>query len=105
MDGAALHATLSRVVSTQSHNALHSMTATAIVEACRAHNLWSWSTSNVEPIVLTSARGVWLTGANEERWIDFNSGLMCCNIGHGHPRVVQAIQEQVSLHTLLTCNW
>ncbi|MGA1468478.1 MAG: aminotransferase class III-fold pyridoxal phosphate-dependent enzyme, partial [Phycisphaerales bacterium] len=30
------------------------------------------------------------------RWIDFNSQLMSVNIGHGHPRVVKAIQDQAA---------
>ena len=68
----------------------------AIVAAVKKHNLWSWSAAGkVEPPVLAGAKGVWLFGAGGERMIDFNSGLMCANIGHGHPRVVRAIQEQV----------
>ena len=27
-----------------------------------------------------------------KRWLDFNSQLMSVNIGHGHPKVIKAIQ-------------
>ena len=30
------------------------------------------------------------------RWIDFNSQLMSVNIGHSHPRVIKAIQDQAA---------
>src|SRR5258706_502253 len=29
--------------------------------------------------------------------LDFNSQLMCVNVGHGHPRVVKAIQDQAAI--------
>lgn len=78
------------------------MPPAAIVDAVKRHNLWSWSAAaTVNPIVLRGAQGVWLHGASGERWLDLNSGLMCANIGHGHPRVVRAIQEQVR-HSLRT---
>ena len=32
--------------------------------------------------------------AGGKRYADFNSQLMCTNIGHGHPHVIKAIQEQ-----------
>jgi taurine--2-oxoglutarate transaminase len=31
-----------------------------------------------------------------KRFLDFNSQLMCTNIGHSHPKVVQAVQQQVA---------
>jgi taurine--2-oxoglutarate transaminase len=40
------------------------------------------------------AEGVYLYGPDGQRWIDFNSQLMSVNIGHGHPKVVKAIEDQ-----------
>lgn len=80
------------------------MTPAAIVDAVKRHNLFSWSAAGkVDPPVLSSARGVWLHSGSGEKWMDFNSGLMCANIGHGHPRVVAAIKEQVRQGDAQTC--
>jgi len=34
-----------------------------------------------------------------KRYLDFNSQLMCTNVGHAHPKVVRAIQEQAATLT------
>ena len=73
------------------------MSSARIAEVCKSHSLFSWSaTSKVDPLVLQRAEGVWLYTPEGKRVIDFNSGLMSCNIGHGHPRVIKAIQEQAA---------
>ncbi len=50
---------------------------------------------------VTRAEGIYLYGPNGERWIDFISGICVTNVGHSHPRVVAAVQEQAAryLHT------
>src|SRR5947208_6261085 len=56
--------------------------------------LVSWSAQGgIKPIVVTRAEGSWLY-AGERRILDFSSGLINVNLGHGHPKVVRAIQEQ-----------
>src|SRR5438445_10304865 len=58
------------------------------------HVLVSWSAQGgIKPIVVTRAEGSWLY-AGERRILDFSSGLINVNLGHGHPKVVRAIQEQ-----------
>ena len=42
------------------------------------------------------AEGIYLYGPEGQRWLDFNSQLMSVNIGHSHPRVVEAIQKQAA---------
>jgi taurine--2-oxoglutarate transaminase len=37
-----------------------------------------------------------------KRFLDFNSQLMCVNIGHGDPRVVRAIEQQAALVEYVT---
>jgi len=67
-----------------------------IVALCRKHSLFEWSVqSRVDPIPVARARGVHFWTPEGKRYLDFNSQLMCTNIGHCHPRVVRAIQEQV----------
>ncbi len=49
------------------------------------------------------AEGVYLYGPQGEKWMDLISGIGVNNIGHCHPRVVQAIQTQAAkyLHTMV----
>src|SRR5881398_261462 len=69
-----------------------------IVELCRRHTLFEWSAqSAVDPIPVERSKGIYFWTPEGKRFIDFNSQLMCVNIGHSDPRVVRAIQEQVEV--------
>src|SRR5215210_3284987 len=71
------------------------MTGEQIVELCRRHTLFEWSAqAAVDPIPVARAKGVYFWTPEGKRFIDFNSQLMCVNIGHGDERVIQAIKEQ-----------
>jgi taurine--2-oxoglutarate transaminase len=73
------------------------LTGDEIVALSRRHTLYEWSAqSKVDPIPVARASGIHFWTPEGKRFIDFNSQLMCVNIGHGHPRVVQAIQEQAA---------
>jgi taurine--2-oxoglutarate transaminase len=66
-----------------------------IVALCRRHTLFEWSAqAAVDPIPVAGAKGVYFWTPEGKRFIDFNSQLMCVNIGHGDERVIRAIQEQ-----------
>ncbi|WP_083257239.1 aspartate aminotransferase family protein [Arcticibacter eurypsychrophilus] len=41
------------------------------------------------------AKGIYLYGPNDKPYIDFVSGFAVSNVGHCHPKVVQAIKDQV----------
>jgi taurine--2-oxoglutarate transaminase len=59
--------------------------------------MWSWSAQKaVSPIPMVRAEGIYFWDANGKRYTDLNSQLMCSNIGHGHPKVIQAIQKQAA---------
>lgn len=59
------------------------------------HNFWTWSAQGrVKPIPVARAEGVYFWDVDGKRYLDFNSMVMCSNIGHGDPRVVEAIVEQ-----------
>jgi taurine---2-oxoglutarate transaminase len=71
------------------------MNSKDMVEACTKHSLFSWSaTGKVDPLPIARAEGVYLYSPEGQRWLDFNSQLMSVNIGHGHPKVVEAIRKQ-----------
>ncbi len=74
------------------------MTGEEIVELSRRHTLFEWSAqAAVDPIPVARAKGIYFWTPEEKRFIDFNSQLMCVNIGHGDVRVIRAIQEQASV--------
>jgi len=71
------------------------LTAEEIVSLCKEYTLWSWSAQNaVNPIPMERAKGVYFWDASGKRYLDFNSQLMCVNIGHGDERVIEAIKKQ-----------
>ena len=73
------------------------MTGEEIVELCRRHTLFEWSAqAAVDPIPVARAKGIYFWTPEGKRFIDFNSQLMCVNIGHGDERVISAIKEQAS---------
>lgn len=73
------------------------MDSKTMIELCKQHSLFSWSaTGKVDPIPVARAEGVYLYSPEGKRWLDWNSQLMSVNIGHGHPRVVKAIQDQAA---------
>jgi 4-aminobutyrate aminotransferase / (S)-3-amino-2-methylpropionate transaminase / 5-aminovalerate transaminase len=47
------------------------------------------------PVVIERGRGVTLTDVDGNTFIDFTGGVGCLNVGHSHPRVVEAAQEQL----------
>jgi 4-aminobutyrate aminotransferase/(S)-3-amino-2-methylpropionate transaminase len=53
------------------------------------------------PVVVESARGATITDVDGNTFIDFTGGVGCLNVGHCHPRVLAAVQEQAErfLHT------
>ena len=73
------------------------MTGAEMVELCKRHTMYEWSAqSKVDPIPVARAEGVHFWTPEGKRYLDFNSQLMCSNIGHSHPRVVHAIQKQAA---------
>lgn len=73
------------------------MTGDAMVEMCKRYTMYEWSVqSKMDPIPVARAEGVYFYSPDGKRYLDFNSQLMCTNIGHAHPRVVHAIQTQAA---------
>ena len=58
----------------------------------------SWSAQgSISPLMVTSARGVFVYGEDGREYLDFSSQLVNTNIGHQHPGVVAAIQQQAEV--------
>jgi 4-aminobutyrate aminotransferase/(S)-3-amino-2-methylpropionate transaminase len=56
------------------------------------------------PIVIADGSGATVTDVDGNSFVDFTGGVGCLNVGHAHPRVVAAVQEQAArfLHTDFT---
>ena len=74
------------------------MTGDEIVALSKKHTIYEWSAQGAaDPIPVARAKGVYFWTPEGKRFLDFNSQLMCVNIGHGDPRVVKAIQDQAAV--------
>src|SRR5215203_3911976 len=77
---------------------LTTMTGEEMIALSKKHTLFEWSAqSKVDPIAVSRAKGIYFWTPEGKRFIDFNSQLMCVNIGHGDERVVRAIQDQAAV--------
>jgi len=71
--------------------------AQEIVNLNKEFTFFSWSVqSTANPIPMDKAEGVYFWDKDGKRYIDFSSQLMNMNIGHQHPKVIRAIQEQAA---------
>jgi taurine---2-oxoglutarate transaminase len=67
-----------------------------IVEDAKRFVLYSWSVQDqINPIPVERAEGRYFWDYDGNRYLDFASQLVNVSIGHSHPKVVQAIKDQV----------
>ncbi|MCC3768791.1 aspartate aminotransferase family protein [Streptomyces sp. UNOC14_S4] len=72
-------------------------TGAAVKAADRAHVFHSWSAQGlIDPLAVAGAEGPYFWDYDGNRYLDFSSQLVNTNIGHQHPKVVAAIQEQAA---------
>jgi taurine--2-oxoglutarate transaminase len=71
------------------------LTSEQIVSVTRETNYGTWRfQKSWKPLHVADAEGCWFTDGAGKRYLDFSSQLMCVNLGHKNPRVVEAIAEQ-----------
>ncbi|MCC9307081.1 aspartate aminotransferase family protein [Kitasatospora sp. RB6PN24] len=69
----------------------------AVTAADRAHVFHSWSAqAQIAPLAVAGAEGSYFWDYEGNRYLDFSSQLVNTNIGHQHPKVVAAIQQQAA---------
>jgi taurine---2-oxoglutarate transaminase len=67
-----------------------------IIDLNQDYTLFSWSKQKgTNPITVKYGEGVYLYDYDGKRYIDFSSGLMNVNIGHGNQRVTEAVVRQM----------
>jgi taurine--2-oxoglutarate transaminase len=67
-----------------------------VIQDNQDYTLFSWSKQKgIAPIAVKYAEGVYLYDYDDKRYIDFSSGLMNVNIGHGNQRITEAVVKQM----------
>lgn len=70
--------------------------AQEIINDNQEYTLFSWSKQKgTNPIAVKHGEGVYLYDYDGKRWLDFSSGLMNVNIGHGDQRITDAVVKQM----------
>ncbi|SFW64420.1 aminotransferase class III-fold pyridoxal phosphate-dependent enzyme [Chitinophaga sancti] len=78
-------------------------TAQEIIQDNLDYTLFSWSKQKgLQPIAVKHAEGVYLYDYDDKRYLDFSSGLMNVNIGHGNQRVTEAVMRQMQAVSYVT---
>jgi len=66
-------------------------------ELDRQHVFHSWSAqAQLDPMVITKAEGSYVWDRYGDRLLDFTSQLVFTNLGHQHPKIIKAIQQQAA---------
>jgi len=72
----------------------------AVSDLDRTHVFHSWSAqSQISPLPVAGGEGSYFWDFDGNKYLDFSSQLVFTNIGHQHPTVIKAIQEQAALYT------
>jgi acetylornithine/succinyldiaminopimelate/putrescine aminotransferase len=69
-------------------------TITSFAETLESEERFQLATYKKMPLVAESGRGVWLYASDGERYLDLYGGHAVAGVGHCHPLVVAALQEQ-----------
>ncbi|HUR48102.1 MAG TPA: aspartate aminotransferase family protein [Acidimicrobiales bacterium] len=70
--------------------------STSAVEDDQRYVFHSWSMQGQRHPEIAGGSGAWFWDGAGTRWLDFSSQLVNTNLGHQHPRLVAAIQEQAA---------
>ena len=67
-----------------------------VVQDNRDYTMFSWSVQGASaPIHMKRGQGVWFWDGDDNKWLDFSSQLINLNVGHQHPKMLEAIKKQV----------
>ena len=84
---------------------MNSQEGKRVYDLDRAHVFHSWSAqSTLAPMTIAGAEGSWVWDYDGNRFLDISSQLVNVNIGHQHPKVIQAIADQASVLSTISPN-
>jgi taurine--2-oxoglutarate transaminase len=67
-----------------------------IAQQNKEFSLTSWTAQKAwNPLSMVRAEGVYFWDGDGKQFIDWSSQLINVNIGHGHPHVIRAVQDQI----------
>ena len=73
----------------------HGLTSEEIVDLTRRLNYGTWRfQKSWNPVHMADAEGCYMIDGNGKRYLDFSSQLMCVNLGHKNPVVIESIAQQ-----------
>jgi len=73
------------------------LTSEQISNITRQTNFGTWRyQKGWKPLPIVDAEGCWFTDGAGKRYLDFSAQLMCVNLGHKNPRVIEAIAKQAN---------
>src|SRR5262245_21532256 len=71
------------------------LSAEQIATLTRQTNYGTWRFQKTwKPLYVADAEGCWFIDGTGKRYLDFSSQLMCVNLGHKNPAVVESIAQQ-----------
>ncbi|OGO18148.1 MAG: hypothetical protein A2Z14_13405 [Chloroflexi bacterium RBG_16_48_8] len=71
-------------------------TSEEISRTIARHTYGTWRRQELwkEPLLIEDAEGVYFFDSAGKRYLDFSSQMMCSNLGHKNPVIIEAIQKQ-----------
>jgi len=74
---------------------LQQLSSQEVVDTTRQFNFGTWRyQKGWSPLHIVDAEGCHFTDSSGKRYLDFSSQLMCVNLGHKNPAVIEAIVNQ-----------
>lgn len=72
------------------------LSADEIKRLNKEYTLFSWSAQGaLDPMAISHAKGAWFWDADGNKYLDFASQLISVNLGHQHPKVIEAMKAQI----------
>ena len=73
----------------------HTPPSSDVSDITRKTNFGTWRYQKTwKPLRIVDAEGCYFTDGDGKRYLDFSAQLMCVNLGHKNPAVIEAIAEQ-----------
>jgi taurine--2-oxoglutarate transaminase len=75
----------------------------SITKKIAQHTYGTWRRQELwkEPLLIEDAKGVYFFDTEGNRYLDFSSQLMCSNLGHKNPVIIEAIKKQAEKLTYI----
>lgn len=71
------------------------LTSEQVSDITRQTNFGTWRfQKGWKPLTIADAEGCWIVDGAGKRYLDLSAQLMCVNLGHKNPRVIEAIAQQ-----------